>query len=186
MFVLNGNPLPLDVAFEANGTLFPANWLRLATPDERSAVGISEVPDPPYPYYDQRFYWGYTVSGTLIPKDHDQLVTLWVDTTRQTANTILSPSDWTIVREVDNGTPVSSGLKVWRQDIRYFCEDKVATIRVTPDTPSLADYITYVSPSGGAPSDYSYWPPYPPPSGVDPSGVSPSGIDPSGVATSGV
>jgi hypothetical protein len=164
MFVLDGKPLALDRSFEANGTLYPANWLRLASPAEREAIGITEVPDPPT--YDQRFYWGYTTSGTLIPKDHTQLVGQWTDTTRQTANTLLSPTDWMIVREVDNGTPVSSGLKEWRQEIRYACEGKVTMIDLTRDTPELADYITYVSPSGGAPTDYNYWPQYTEPSGV--------------------
>lgn len=174
MFVLNGNPLPLDTAFEANGTLYPANWLRLASPDERAAIGITEEPDPPI--YDQRFYWGYTASGTLIPKDHDQLVTTWVDTTRQTANTLLAPSDWVIIREADNGTPAPSGLKPWRQDIRTFCESKIVVIRATPDTPSLADYITYTSPSGGAPSDYNYWPVYTSPNTAEASGLPAAGI----------
>jgi hypothetical protein len=176
MFVLNGKTLPLDVPFEANGTLYPANWLRLSSPSEREAVGITEVPDPSTPSYDQRFFWGYTASGTLIPKDHDQLVTQWTDTTRQTANTLLAPTDWTIVREIDNGTPTPSGLKSWRQQVRYACEDKVTTIVLTSDTPSLADYITYVSPSGGATTDYNYWPQYPPPSGVTPSGITPDVI----------
>jgi len=184
VFVLNGKPLALDVPFEANGTLYPANWLRLASPAEREAIGITEAPDPPT--YDQRFYWGYTASGTLIPKDHSQLVDQWTDTTRYTANTLLAPTDWTIVREVDNGTPIPSGLKSWRQEIRYVCEEKVTSIALTQDTPALATYITYVSPSGGSTTDYNYWPQYPPPSGVDPSGVAPSGVDPSGVAPSGV
>jgi len=39
-------------------------------------------------------------------------------------------------------------------------------IDLTRDTPELADYITYVSPSGGAPTDYNYWPQYTEPSGV--------------------
>lgn len=164
MFVLDGKPLALDVPFEANGTLYPANWLRLASPSDREAIGITEVPDPPY--YDQRFYWGYTSSGTLIPKDHDQLVTTWTDTTRQTANSLLAPTDWTVVREIDNGTPVPSGLRSWRQEVRYACEGKVSTIVLTTDTPTLADYITYVSPSGGATTDYNYWPQYVAPSGV--------------------
>ena len=158
MFVLNGKPLALDVPFEANGTLFPANWLRLASPAERAAIGITEQPDPPI--YDQRFYWGYTSSGTLIPKDHTQLVSQWTDTTRHTANTLLAPTDWMVVRELDNGTPVPSGVRGWRQDIRYSCEGKVTMIDLTQTTPELAEYITYVSPSGGAPSDYNYWPQY--------------------------
>lgn len=176
MFVLDGKPLPLDRPFEANGTLYPANWLRLSSPAEREAIGITEVPDPAEPVYDQRFYWGYTASGTLIPKDHDQLVTQWTDTTRQTANTLLAPTDWTIVREIDNGTPTPSGLKVWRQDVRLFCEDKVRSIAESSDTFGLADYITYVSPSGGATTDYNYWPQYPSPSGVAPSGAAPDVI----------
>ena len=162
MFVLNGKPLPLDVPFEANGTLYPANWLRLSSPTDRAAIGIVEQPDPPV--YDQRFYWGYTSSGTLIPKDHTQLVSDWTSNTRQTANTLLSPTDWMVVREVDNGTVVPSGLKEWRQTIRYCCEDKVTMIVLSPDTPTLANYITYISPSGGQPSDYNYWPVYADPS----------------------
>ena len=167
MFVLNGRPLPLDTPFEANGTLYPANWLRLASPAERAAAGITEQPNPAR--YDQRFYWGWSTSGTLIPKDHADLVTLWSDTTRHTANSFLAPSDWEIIREMDNGTPVASGLKAWRQDIRYACEGKITMIDLTQTTDELAQYITYVSPSGGAPSDYNSWPQYDPtpaPAGV--------------------
>ncbi len=170
MFVLDGKPLALDVPFEANGTLYPANWLRLATPDERAAIGITEEPDPPY---YERFYWGYTASGTLIPKDHGVLVSGWVDQTRQTANTILFPTDWMVVREVDNGVPMSSGVKAWRQETREACEVKVYIIRDTDTTDELASYI-----SGPL---YPLWPPLDPPTPVDPSGVSPSGVTPSGV-----
>ena len=151
MFVLNGNRLPLDVAFEAGDTMFPANWLRLASPEERAAIGITEVPDPPSPYYDQRFYWGYTASGTLIPKDHGVLVSGWVDQTRTTANTLLSPSDWSVVRMVDNGTPIPSGVQIWRQDIRGACNYKVFNITTTISTDELASYITG--------SGYPVWPP---------------------------
>jgi len=148
VFVLDGRPLALDTPFEANGTLYPANWLRLASPSDREAIGITEVPDPPT--WDQRFYWGYTSSGTLIPKDHGGLVSGWVDQTRQTANTLLFPTDWTIVRESDNGTPAPSGIKTWRQEIRNSCEGKVIQIRATTTTDELAVYITG--------SGYPMWP----------------------------
>jgi hypothetical protein len=46
MFVLDGKPLSPDVAFTHDGIQYPANWLRLATPEERAAIGITEVPDP--------------------------------------------------------------------------------------------------------------------------------------------
>jgi hypothetical protein len=57
MFLLNGTPISLDVEFTTpDGTRYPANWIRLASPAERAAIGITEAPDPEY--YDQRFYWG--------------------------------------------------------------------------------------------------------------------------------
>ena len=150
MFLLpDGRPLALDVAFNIGDTYFPANWLRLSSPDDRIAVGITEVPDPPS--YDQRFYWGYTASGTLIPKDHTGLVETWTDQTRQTANTLLAPSDWVIIREYDNGTVPASGVKEWRQSIRVSCESKVSEIAATTTTDELAYYITG--------SGYPYWPP---------------------------
>lgn len=140
VFVLNGKPLPLDTPFEANGTLYPANWLRLASPEERAAIGITEVPDPPT--YDQRFYWGFDSDGNLIPKDHTQLVTLWVEQTKTTANTLLAPTDWMIVREADNGTVIDPVIKADRQKIRELAGTKITAIEATTTTPELAAYIT--------------------------------------------
>jgi hypothetical protein len=148
VFVLNGQPLLLGTPFETGDTLYPANWLGLASPEQREAIGITEVPDPPY--YDPRFYYGYTASGTLIPKDHGVLVSGWVSQTRLTANGILSTSDWTVVRMIDNGTPIPSGTQELRQSIRVACEGKVESIDVTSTTDQLAVYIT------GA--DYPVWP----------------------------
>jgi len=69
MFLLNGNPLPIDTPFEIDGTHYPSNWLRLTSIEEKNAVGITEVPDPEP--YDDRFWWGHD-----NPKDLDMLKTL--------------------------------------------------------------------------------------------------------------
>ena len=143
MFLLNGKPLSPDVAFEHDGISYPANWLRLSTQLDRDRLGITEVPDPPS--YDQRFYW-----GPDLPKDHGQLVEQWTQQTRTTANTLLAPTDWTIIREADNGKPADPALKQWRQDIRVATGVKVTAITQTTDTAELAAYIT------GA--DYPVWP----------------------------
>jgi len=57
MFLLKGNPLPLDTPFTIDGTSYPANWLRLTSIEEKNAVGITEVADTQVTYNDQ-FYWG--------------------------------------------------------------------------------------------------------------------------------
>jgi len=136
MFLLNGKPLSPDVAFTTpDGTQFPANWLRCATPEERAAIGITEVPDPAP--YDQRFYW-----GPGLPKDHGQLVDQWNDQTRETANSLLQPSDWMVIREADNGAEVPLEVKEYRQAIRQRCGIKLDAIEATTTTDELAAYIT--------------------------------------------
>lgn len=149
MFLLDGKPLSPDQAFtDSNGIQRPANWLRLASPEERLEAGITEVPDPPQ--WDQRFYWGYDQDGQLIPKDHAQLVEQWSAQTKQTANTLLASSDWMVVRELDNGTPVPTTWKTWREDVRLATGTKLAAIAATLDTTELATYL-----SG---PEYSLWP----------------------------
>jgi len=143
MFILDGRPLSPDVPFEHDGISYPANWLRLASPEERAAIGITEVPDPAP--YDQRFYW-----GPGLPKDHTQLMDIWVLQTRHTANTLLAPSDWLVVREMDNGTSVPEPWALWRETIRAATSTKCDAIRATVDTDELAAYLT------GA--DYPAWP----------------------------
>lgn len=135
MFILQGKPLALDRAFTHDGISYPANWLRLASPAEREAIGITEQPDPAP--YDQRFYW-----GPNNPKDHGQLVDQWNDQTRDTANSLLTPSDWMVIREADNGAEVPLEVKAYRQLIRERCGIKLAAIEATTTTDELAAYIT--------------------------------------------
>lgn len=169
MFILDSKPLSPDVAFTHDGIQYPANWLRLATTEEREAIGITEVPDPAP--YDQRFYFGYDAENNLIPKDHAQLVEQWTNQTRHTANTLLTPTDWIIIREADNGKAADPAIKTWRETIRLAAGSKVYEIEQTADTAALAAYIT------GA--DYPAWPsdPYSP----DPVADTPAdGLEPSG------
>ncbi len=164
MFLLDGKPLSPDVAFTHDGVQYPANWLRLASPEEREAIGIEEVPDPAP--YDQRFYW-----GPELPKDHEQLVEQWTQQTRHTAGTLLVPSDWLVIREIDNGAVVPEAWRTWREAVRLAAGTKIDAIAATADTEELAAYIT------GA--DYSAWPrdpSQPEPAPVD--GVEPAGDQP--------
>ena len=148
MFILNDRPLSPDTAFTANGLQYPANFLRLSSPEERAAIGITEEPDPVW--YDQRFYW-----SPELPKDHQQLVEQWTAQTRTTANTLLAPTDWQVIREADNGKLMDAATKIERQRIRDAAGTKVAAINATTTTAELAAYITsaaYSSWSAPAPA----------------------------------
>jgi len=63
-----------------------------------------------------------------------------------------------VIRAADNGTAVPSGIKTYREEVRTTCSSKITALTDTEDTPALAEYIQYVSPSGGASTDYNYWP----------------------------
>ena len=149
MLILDGKPLSYDRAFTHDGIQYPANWLRLSSVEEKTAIGISEIPNPPS--YDQRFYW-----GPDLPKDHEGLVTLWIDNTNQTAYTLLLPSDWYVIRKQETDVAVPQDILDRRGEIRTYCDTKRDAITTTTTTDELAAYITSTA--------YSEWePPAPTP-----------------------
>jgi hypothetical protein len=136
MFILDSKPLALDRAFTHNGVQYPANWLRLASPAEREAIGITEAPDPEP--YDKRFFW-----KPDLPKDHTQLVEQWVGQTKTTAGTLLAPTDWMITRSAEpGGKPASDEVLAQRAAIRTKSDEKETAILATITTEELAAYIT--------------------------------------------
>jgi len=144
MLILDGKPLSYDRAFTHADIQYPANWLRLSSLEEKEAIGISEVSDPPW--YDQRFYW-----GPDNPKDHKELVTKWIDNTNQTAYTLLAPSDWYVIRKQETEVKVPQEVLDRRSEIRTYCDNKREAIIATTTTDELAEYITSAA--------YSKWKP---------------------------
>jgi hypothetical protein len=133
MFILEGKPLSLDIAFTTpDGTQYPANWLRLASPEQREAIGITEQSDPPV--WDQRYFWGYDADGNLIPKQLEDLKTLHIQQTKETANTLLAPTDWYIVRKFERNIDVPVGIVSYR----------AAVIEVSEERETLIESVTTV------------------------------------------
>ena len=131
MFILNGKPISPDSAFTtSDGTQYPSSFLRLSSPQEREAIGITEVPDE-IPY-NQQYYWGYDTDGNLIPKQlEDEVVTpeegesytqtglktQHIRQTKETANTLLQPTDWYIVRNFERNIEVPVGIASYRAEV---------------------------------------------------------------------
>ena len=137
MLKLDGKTLQYDRAFSHEGISYPANWLRLTTLEEKQAIGIVEVPDQPQAVWDQRFYWGVD-----NPKDHAGLVDLWVSNVKQTAGSLLAPSDWYVTRNAENGSAIPQDVLDRRAEIRTYSNTKEAAIEATTSTDELAAYIT--------------------------------------------
>lgn len=49
MLILDGQPISPDAPFTHEGTNYPANWIRLATPEEKEAIGLTEIVEEPKP-----------------------------------------------------------------------------------------------------------------------------------------
>jgi len=144
MFQLNGNPISLDTGFTLDGTSYPANWIRLASPAERTAIGITEVADPAT--WDDRFYWGvgnpkllndreesdkdgnplYVQKFDATVGEHgamvdttERLVTKglksqWIAQTKTTAGTLLAQSDWMVIRKVERDVAIPAAVATYR------------------------------------------------------------------------
>jgi len=126
MFLLNGSPLQVDVAFSYNGVSYPSNWLRLTTLAEKEAIGITEVPDPER--YDDRFYWNFG-----LPKDLDDLKKSWSQQVDNMAYTILLPSDWMAVRKSETGTEIPADWVTYRAAVRTKAAEHKAALAAASD-----------------------------------------------------
>lgn len=138
MLQLNGKTLQYGRAFKTeDGRQFPANWLSLASLEEKQSIGIIEVPDAPVASWDQRFYWGVD-----NPKDLDQLKEAWTAQVKQTAGSLLCCTDWYVIRQAENSAAVPAQVLSDRALIRSLSNDKEAAIAACEDVAALAEYVT--------------------------------------------
>ena len=70
MFKLNNQPLQLDTPFTSNGIQYPANWIRLASEEEKAALGITWEADPVRA--DDRFYWNGDINNPKALEDKEE------------------------------------------------------------------------------------------------------------------
>ncbi len=138
-YQLDGVTLKPGRPFETHdGTQYPGDWLAQSTPVERAELGIVWVEPTPAPYYDQRFYW-----GVGNPKDLAELKTLWKAKQKEAANSLLRPTDWAIIRGVEEtGKPPSVALKASRKAVRDTSTRREAAIDACLTTDELASLIT--------------------------------------------
>jgi hypothetical protein len=139
--------IPAGTAFEIDGVQYPANWLNLSTPEEKAAVGIVDVVYGQYP--NDEYYWVsqdapvyadgvVTVDYTATPKDLLMLQNNAVTALKQQAWTILSPSDWRVVKGYETKSAIPTDWDTWRQEIRTQTKAQVAAINGCTDVAELA------------------------------------------------
>ena len=152
-FLLDGNPLAVDVPFTVGDINYPANWLRLSTAQEKKDLGITEVADDPV--FDSRFYNGDGSAKTLtdtnevdengdpvLDENGDQVVTLGVKSVlkaqeKVTAGTLLAKYDWYVVRKAEKSTAIPTAISTYRDAVRTACNTRETEIDACSDTAAL-------------------------------------------------
>ena len=152
-FKLDGKPLAVDVAFSHNDINYPANWLRLSTADEKTALGITEVADSPT--YDSRFYWNNGTAKTLTDTNEvdengdpllddygNQIITLGVKSVlkaqeKDIAGSLLAKYDWYVVRKAEKSTAIPTAISTYRDGVRTACNTRETEIDACADTAAL-------------------------------------------------
>ena len=92
-----------------NNITHPATWMRWS--DEYKVTMGLVWEDDPAPF-DNRFYWGRQADGTLIERSLDDvtdddgnvtdgLKTIWKQRTKETAASLLAPTDWQVIKATE-------------------------------------------------------------------------------------
>ena len=139
--------VPAGTPFTWNGVNYPANWCNLSTPTEKAAIGMVDVVYGAYP--NDQYYWVsqdapvyadgvVTVNYTATPKDLFECQSQAVNAVNAQAYSILSPSDWMVVKAVETGGTVAPAWDTWRQEIRTQANAQVDAISACTTVDELA------------------------------------------------
>ena len=155
MFTVSGQTIKYDRAWTHpdTGVQYPANWLRLATLAEKQAVGLEEVVATAE-VYDQRFYWGVDNPKQLNDVTDDDgntttgLKTLWKAKQNEIAASLLAPSDWRVVKELEVNSSFSAAKtayptewQTYRAAVRTACNTRQTEIDNCSDVAALKELL---------------------------------------------
>lgn len=151
MFKLNNTPIGLDQPFTTeDGTSYPSNWIRLATQEERAAIGITEVDDPAS--YDDRFFWSAENPKQLedievTPEEGNTytqkgLKSQWTAQVKDTAGKLLAESDWMVIRKAERNVDIPADTVAYRAAVVVECARLEQAITDAADVPALIAVVT--------------------------------------------
>lgn len=108
-----------------------------------ASLGFTEVIVQPMPnptYYtvgsvNDDGTWNYTV------KPLADVQTNLISTNNNNANLTLQPTDWYVIREVENATPVPTEYTNWRQSVRDAADSYASLVSAAPDVATIESDI---------------------------------------------
>ena len=169
-YKLNEKTLPVDRAFTHNEVQYPRNWLQNSTQEEKDAIGVTWEADPVRAddrYYwngeidnpkamedveevDENgnpLYVQVWNPETEVMEDTDErLVTKGLKSTKiaevkHTANTLLAPTDWYVIRLMESEVVMPSKVVDFRAEVKAECDRLETAIAACTDVEGLIDVM---------------------------------------------
>ena len=167
MYVLNGTKelKPGKTWTDDNGIQHPGNWASVWSNDVKASYGIKEVSIQTKP--DAKFYWvtGPALDGTWtstaknlddvkevddkgnarLDSEGNQLVTKglkshWITKTKETANSLLTPTDWQVIAKAERDRAIDSNVATYRAAVITACTAIEKAITDITDTAIPSGY----------------------------------------------
>jgi hypothetical protein len=155
-FKIGNKVIPLDTPFTHGDLQYPANWIRLASEEDKAAIGLVWEADPIRA--DDRFYWDGNINN---PKALEDVVALNVDgqniyddkgnivvtkglksqfiaQVKAQAGSLLNATDWKVVRAAEGGKALDDATKAARIAIRTKSDEFEAQIKACTTVEQLA------------------------------------------------
>ena len=166
-YKIGNKTIPLDTPFTTeDGIQRPANWIRLATEEEKSAIGLVWEADEDM-NFDNRFYWAKDLPKALEDKEesdvdgnplyvqvYDPLTESMVNTTKrlvtkglksqfiaqvkQTAGSILAQTDWMIIRKTERDVAIPADVVAYRASVVAKADELESAISAVTTVEQLA------------------------------------------------
>ena len=169
-YKLNGKTLPVDRAFTHNEIQYPRNWLQLSTQEEKDAIGVTWEADPVRAddrYYwngeidnpkamedvdekdkegNQLYVQTYNPETEAMEDTEEKLVTKGLKTTKieevkHTANTLLAPTDWYVIRKMESDVAMPAKVVDFREEVKVECDRLETAIAACTDVEGLIDVM---------------------------------------------
>jgi len=125
-FKLGTKTIQLDTPFIHNDIQYPANWIRLASEEDKAAIGLVWEADTVRA--DDRFYWDGNINNPKALEDVIQTVdekeytakglkSNFISQVKTTAGSILAQTDWMVIRKAERNVDIPSSVATYRASV---------------------------------------------------------------------
>ena len=152
---LGSRRIAYDVAFvnEATGIQYSNKWMRQTSDATKRGIGMVWE-EPEDTNYDQKFYWNSSTPKQLDDVTDDDgntttgLKTLWKAKQNEICASLLAPSDWRVVKELEVNSSFSAAKtayptewQTYRAAVRTACNTRQTEIDNCSDVAALKELL---------------------------------------------